>query len=126
MINQDKINEINKKHNQDYKLSKSGRIYSEFMGKKQWYKLDEIISRLNELELERNANNNVKITCKFIEEKGGKLTYKSMYGSNYYDFNGFKVRVSNHEWTSDKHVDADINLCSYDIDGYIEMIGKLN
>ena len=120
-----KVNEINAKYSQNYQFNDSGRIFTMFMGKKQWHKFDELVERWERFEKERNADANVKATCLFIEENGGKCTYKSMYGAKYYDFKGYKVRISNHHWTSDNHLDPDVNLCSYEVNGHIEMINKL-
>jgi hypothetical protein len=120
-----KIKQINLKYNKDYKLADNGRIYSVFREKKQWYNIDELIKRWGNFEREKNANINAKKTCEFLEKNGGELFYKSTYGSNYYHFHGYKVRVSNHDWISEKYTKPDINLCSYEVGGYEEMIKEL-
>ena len=125
MNKQDKINEINAKYNQDYQLGKNGRIFTLFMGKKIWQSFNEVVSSYRATERERNSEVNAKRVFDYIESVGGECTYKSMFGSRYYDYKGFKVRVSNHDWTSENHVNPDVNLCSYEDGGYVEMIKKL-
>ena len=119
------IEQINAKYGQSYQISNSGRIFTMFMGEKFWHKFDEVIARWDNFEKVRIAEENVKVTSLFIEQNGGECFYKSCYGSRYYDYNGYKVRISDHHWTSEKHRGCDINLCSYNAKGYIEMIEKL-
>jgi len=126
MRKQEKINEINEKYQQNYMINKSGRIYTIFMEKKQWHKFDEIVTTWENHERMKNSNANVKKVCEFIEKNGGEFQCKSMYGSVYYIYKGHKIRVSNHDWTSEKHIEPEINLCSYEKDGHIELIKKLN
>jgi len=121
---QEKINEINSKYDQNYILNESGRIYTTFMNKKMWFKFDELVQRWENFDRERNADKNAKVVCEFITKKGGDLTYTSIHGSFYFNFKGFKIRVSNHDWTSEYHLSPDVNLCSYSENGHEEMISK--
>jgi len=120
------INTINEKYEQNYQVSDNGGIYTIFMGKKQYYKLDEIVLRWENFEREINSRENSKIVSNYIESINGELIYSSVYGSHYYNLKGYKVRVSNHDWTSDYHMQPDINLCNYNKLGYTEMINELN
>jgi hypothetical protein len=121
----EKINEINKKYNQDYQFNVSGRIFRSYMGKKLWFTFDEIVKDWESFEREKNARENVKKASEFIEKNGGEIIYKSMYGSKYYSYKGYKVRISNHHWTSEKHDDPDYNIYSYKKDGHISMIEEI-
>ena len=125
MSKQEKIKYINEKYNADYKFSTSGRIYEMGMGKKIFTKFDDIVSHYEGRERERNAQENAKIVFLYIEKNGGIIIYKSIYGSRYYDYKGYRVRISNHSWTSEKHNEPDVNLYSNEKNGACEMIEKL-
>ena len=106
-----------------YAISNNGRVYMEFLGKKTYFSSEIIIRSANEGKARRNA----KKVCVFIESNGGVLVASSSKAGSYYDsYKGKKVRVSDHPWTSQFHSSPEVNLCSYDDNGHIEMIEQLN
>lgn len=122
MTTKEKIEAINSKYNQNYQINESGRVFTIFMRKKQWHKIDDVVNRWAIVEKERNANSNVSKVVNFLESNNAVLVSESVYGSLYYIYKGYKIRVSNHDWTSEKHSSPDFNLCSYEENGHIDMI----
>lgn len=120
------IEEINKKYEQDYRLTRSGRVYSEFMGKKVYHKFDELVEKWESFEREKNARENARRATEYIESKGAEIRTKSMYGSVYFSYKGYIVRISNHHWTSEMHDECDYNIVNYEEGGYVKMIEAIN
>ena len=105
-----------------YKLSSNGRIYTEFLGKKTYFSADTI----SEMFKSANAIRNAFAAKAWIENNGGEMVgASSKAGSWYYNFKGMKVRISDHCWTSQYHNAPDVNLCSYDLNGHVELINQL-
>lgn len=125
MNTQEIINGINTKHQQSYIISNSGRIYSEFMGKKTYYKLTDIVEKWNRFEQERNAEENFNEVLRYLKTIGVEISYSSIYGSIYFNWKGYKIRVSTHHFTSENHISPDYNIFSYDKNGHVDMIALL-
>jgi ribosomal protein L4 len=79
------------------------------------------------IEMQRTiiANENCKKTVEFLETLGLTPDYKSVFGAKYFFTEKGKIRVSNHHYTSEKHNEPDFNFCSYEKNGYIEIIESL-
>lgn len=120
------VKQTNKKYNCDYMVSESGRIYKSFMGKKTYISVKKMIEECEERERSRNAVINSNITRKYIEDMGGEKICFSNTGSMYFFIGGLKVRISDHFMISYKHHRPDVNLCSYEKDGWIDMTEKIN
>ena len=69
-----------------------------------------------------NSINNSKKTVDFLVSLGFEIDNKSFFGSVYFYTKIGHIRVSNHHYVSEKYNDPELNLCSYEIDGYLEMI----
>jgi len=120
------INEINHKYNKSYKISGNGRIYDEFMGKKLYFSQTELIKKWEIFEKKKFARENVNKVNYFMETLNCQRKHTSMYGSAYYEYKGYNIRVSDHDWTSiENHPKIHFNFCSYEQKGYVEIINKI-
>jgi hypothetical protein len=117
------VSELNKLYKTPmYNIAANGKIYTEFLGKKTYIANEVIVSRFKS----SNATRNVSVVKTWIEQNGGELVgSSSKAGSWYYNLNGKKVRISDHCWTSQYHNAPDVNLCSYDLNGHVELIKQL-
>lgn len=110
-----------------YKLVK-GSIYRKSLSDKKFsYFQSEEVFVESFLERQRQLNatiNSVKMND-YLISLGFEKTAHSTTSSYFQTKNGL-VRVSNHHWTSEKHFTPNLNLCSYENNGYEEMINQFN
>jgi hypothetical protein len=111
----------------DFKIVK-GWVYRKNFGDKRfscYQKEDLFVNDFIEMQNSINANKNCKITVEYMESIGLIPEYKSVYGAKYFFTSKGKIRISNHHWTSEKHNEPDLNLCSYEKNGHVSMINEL-
>ena len=92
---------------------------------KDWGSFEKFIDSVKEEINTNNSRINSFKTIEFAESLGLEVYYKSVYGSVYFLTEKGKIRISNHDWTSEKHIEPVLNLCSYNKEGYKEMISEL-
>ena len=112
--------------NGDAKIVK-GNVYAKkwFEKRFSFYKtLENATKDLKEYELEMNALINSREVNNFIKNLGYELHATSGNSCYYMTKNGI-VRISNHHWTSEKHIEPALNLCSYKKNAYENLIDEL-
>jgi len=124
---QDAIETYSKATNSEYKIV-GNKVMRKLHFEKRFSFYSTKESFLNDfIEMKKTiiANENCKKTIEFLETLGLVPDYKSVYGAKYFFTEKGKIRVSNHHYTSEKHNEPDYNFCSYEKDGYIQMIESI-
>ena len=111
----------------EFKVVK-GWVYRKNFSEKRfscYQRQDLFIADFVEMQNQINANENSNVVIEFLKELGLEILNKSIFGSVYFYTKKGTVRVSNHHWTSEKHNEPSLNLCSYEKNGHVSMINQL-
>jgi NAD+--asparagine ADP-ribosyltransferase len=87
--------------------------------------VENFISHHKELVYRKNASKNYKIAKEYLISLGLEIKATSTNSIYFISDKGI-IRVSDHHWTSEKHNEPILNLCSYDQNGHIQMINEIN
>ena len=114
----------NQKSGRTFKVSKNW-IMVKNNSDKRFSDHSSVVIFIENVENEIKTNNsrlNAQKTIEYLVLIGLEIDNKSIFGSTYFYTKKGHIRVSNHHYTSEKYNDPELNLCSYNIDGHLEMI----
>lgn len=119
------------KNNQNVKTFKVSKnwVVAKSDTEKRFKDFSSIESFIEDTEIEINNNNaylNSRKVVEYVLSLGLEADYKSIYGSVYFHTPKGTLRVSNHAYTSEKHLEPKLNVCSYKESGYLDMIKDIN
>ena len=127
MTIQEIIKEKNLENLGEYKLVK-GWVYKKENWEKRFSCYEKESLFVQDYQNMKRINNARKNSYKMMQHLSelGLVKYSHSTTSSYYDTVKGTVRVSDHEWTSEKHVTPSLNLCSYKENGFEQMIANFN
>ena len=116
-----------KSNNSEYKLVGQKVMRKLYFEKRfSFYSMKEnFLNNFIEVQNTIVANENCKKAIEYMESIGLIPDYKSVFGAKYFYTEKGKIRISNHHYTSEKHNEPDYNFCSYEVNGYVEIINSL-
>lgn len=84
--------------------------------------IEKFIDNVEDEIRTNNSSINSKKTVEFVLSLGLNPDNKSITGSTYFYTPKGHLRISNHHFTSEKHDTPELNLCSYEENGFESMI----
>lgn len=118
---------LNKKHEQNYEIDNKGKIYNKFMGKKMYYKPDELRRKWINFERASIVRSNNRMVRDYLNDNGYELVSANRDAtSTYYHKKGIGViRLSDHSNTSSMYIEPTLNAYSEAPNGYINLIKEI-
>lgn len=120
------ISELNKSENKNnnYGITKNGRVFYIFMGKKEFTTIEFIKEIESEFIENYIIRENFKKILEYLENNKAEILGYSC-NSKYYLYKGYKIRISDHGCLTDKFPEPSFNFFANKKNEYLEVIEKL-